>query len=201
MTETGDLSAANTGTTPVRAAHRFDEAALDRWLASNVAGYAGPLQVEQFRGGQSNPTYRLITPARSYVLRRKPPGVLLAGAHAVEREARVQAALFTAGFPVAQIHALCTDDSVIGTWFYVMDMVEGRIVWDATFPEVPRDERAAYFDAMNATLARLHSFDPAALGLADYGKPGNYFARQIVRWSRASTTRIATPGAIPCSTG
>jgi len=184
MNDTTDLSAANTGTTPVREAHRFDEAALDRWLAEHVAGYAGPLRVEQFRGGQSNPTYRLTTPARSYVLRRKPPGVLLAGAHAVEREARVQAALFAAGFPVAQVHALCTDDSVIGTWFYVMDMVEGRIVWDATFPEVPRDDRGAYFDAMNAALAQLHSFDPAALGLGDYGKPGNYFARQIARWSR-----------------
>jgi aminoglycoside phosphotransferase (APT) family kinase protein len=175
---------ANSGTTPVRDAHRFDEARLAAWLADNVAGYAGPLTVTQFKGGQSNPTYKLATPTRSYVLRRKPPGELLKGAHAVEREAQVLGALAAADFPVARVHGLCTDDAVIGTWFYVMDCVEGRIFWDASFPEVAREDRALYFDAMNATLARLHSLDYAAIGLADYGKAGNYFARQIGRWSK-----------------
>jgi aminoglycoside phosphotransferase (APT) family kinase protein len=173
----------NAGTTAVRPAHRFDEARLAAWMADNVAGYGGPLTVEQFKGGQSNPTYKLITPGRSYVLRRKPPGKLLKGAHAVEREAKVLSALGSVGFPVAHVHGLCTDDSVIGTWFFVMEMVEGRIFWDATFPEVTRDDRPAYFDAMNETLARLHRIDYAAVGLSDYGRPGNYFQRQIARWS------------------
>lgn len=175
---------ANAGTSAVRAAHRFDEAALARWMAEHVADFRGPLQVEQFQGGQSNPTYRLLTPTRSYVLRRKPPGPILQGAHAVEREARVLQALGQAGFPVPRLLGLCTDDSVIGTWFYLMELVEGRIFWDATLPDVGRQERPAYFEAMNETLARLHRIDAAAIGLADYGKPGNYFARQIARWSR-----------------
>ncbi|MCE7795414.1 phosphotransferase [Sphingobium sufflavum] len=174
---------ANAGTTPVRDAYRFDEAALARWMEGHVDGYAGPLTVEQFKGGQSNPTYKLITPARSYVLRRKPPGAILKGAHAVEREARVLGALHGTGFPVARVFGLCTDDAVIGSWFYVMEMVEGRIFWDATFPGVAREDRPAYFDAMNAAIARLHSLDYRALGLEDYGKPGNYFARQIGRWA------------------
>jgi len=171
------------GTVPVREQHRFDQAALERWMAQNVEGYAGPLTIDQFKGGQSNPTYRLHTPGRSYVLRRKPPGELLKGAHAVEREARVMAALGQVGFPVPRIHGLCTDDSVIGSWFFVMDLVEGRIFWDASFSDVVRDERAAYMDAMNATLAKLHTIDPAAIGLGDYGKAGGYVARQVARWS------------------
>lgn len=174
----------NVGTTAVREGYGFDEAALADWMRGHVPGYAGPLQVEQFRGGQSNPTYKLVTPGRTYVLRRKPPGLLLKGAHAVEREAKVLTGLEKAGFPVAHVHALCTDDAVIGTWFYVMDMVEGRIFWDATVPGVPAGERAAIFDAMNAAMASLHMVDYAAVGLADYGKSGNYFARQIARWSR-----------------
>jgi len=174
----------NSGTGAVRKAHRFDEAALARWMTANVEDYAGPLTVEQFKGGQSNPTYKLVTPRRSYVMRRKPPGILVKGAHAVDREARVLTALHGAGFPVARVHSLCTDDAVIGTWFYVMDMVEGRIFWDATFPDASREERPAYFDAMNATIAQLHDIDPEAVGLGDYGKPGDYFARQISRWSR-----------------
>ena len=180
----GGLTQANSGASAVREGFAFDEAALARWLADNVADFAGPLSVEQFKGGQSNPTYKLATPAKSYVLRRKPGGELLPGAHAVDREARVQARLGEAGFPVSKIHGLCTDGAVIGAWFYVMDMVEGRIFWDATFPDVQRDERPRYFDAMNETIARLHAFDPEAIGLGDYGKPGNYFARQISRWSR-----------------
>ncbi|QDC39420.1 phosphotransferase [Sphingobium fuliginis] len=176
--------AENAGTVAVREAHRFDEAGLARWMADHVEGYSGPLRVEQFRGGQSNPTYKLVTPGRHYVLRRKPPGRLVKGAHAVEREARVLSALGSAGFPVAHVHALCVDEGVIGTPFYVMDMVEGRIFWDASFPQVASHDRPAYFDAMNETLARLHSLDYAAIGLADYGRPGNYFQRQIDRWSR-----------------
>ena len=182
MTATGQN--ANAGTSAVREAYRFDQAALARWMETHVEGYAGPLSVEQFNGGQSNPTYRLVTPGRSYVLRRKPPGETLKGAHAVDREARVLTALGSTGFPVAHVHGLCTDESVIGSWFYVMEMVEGRIFWDATFPDVPRADRPAYFDAMNAAIARLHGIDPAAIGLADYGRPGNYFARQIARWSK-----------------
>ncbi|RVT94226.1 phosphotransferase [Sphingomonas crocodyli] len=174
----------NVGAGAIRADHRFDEAALARWMEANVDGFAGPLTVEQFKGGQSNPTYKLITPGRAYVLRRKPPGQLLKGAHAVDREARVIAALGTAGFPVPRMFGLCTDEAVIGTWFYVMEMVEGRIFWDATIPEVGNAERAALFDAMNATIADLHKVDYAAIGLGDYGRPGNYFARQIARWSQ-----------------
>ncbi len=175
---------ANAGTTAVREAYRFDEAALARWMADHVEGFKGPLTVEQFKGGQSNPTYKLVTPGRSYVLRRKPPGNTLKGAHAVDREARVLSALGGIGFPVARVFGLCTDESVIGSWFYVMDMVEGHIFWDATFPTVSNAERPAYFDAMNATIAGLHGINYAAIGLQDYGKPGNYFARQIGRWSR-----------------
>jgi len=152
-------------------------------MASNVQGFSGPLGVEQFKGGQSNPTYKLVTPGKTYVLRRKPPGVLLKGAHAIEREARVLRALETRGYPVPHVYGLCTDDGVIGTWFYVMECVDGRIIWDATFPSVSRAERPRYFDAMNETLARLHSVDYVAIGLADYGRPGNYFERQISRWS------------------
>ncbi len=174
----------NAGTTAVREGYRFDEARLEEWLSANVPNYQGPLSVEQFKGGQSNPTYKLNTPGRSYVLRRKPPGLLLKSAHAVDREYQVITALGKTGFPVARTYGLCTDDAVIGTWFYIMDCVDGRIVWDTTFPDVPTSERAAYFDAMNATIAQLHLIDSEAAGLGDYGKPGNYFARQIGRWSK-----------------
>lgn len=174
----------NSSTLPVRAGFELDVPRLDAWMRDHIADYRGPLSVEQFAGGQSNPTYRLITPDRSYVLRRKPPGQLLKGAHAVEREARVLSALTQVSFPVAKVYGLCTDDSVLGTWFYVMEMVEGRIFWDTALPELARGERAAYFDAMNETIASLHGLDYESLGLGDYGRPGNYFARQIDRWSR-----------------
>ena len=176
-------SAENSGTIEVRNAHRFDIAALERWMEQELADFRGPLGVEQFKGGQSNPTYKLITPTRSYVLRRKPPGKLLPGAHAVEREYRVIQALRRQGFPVANAFGLCTDEAVIGTAFYVMEMVEGRIFWEADLPQVSAAERRQYFDAMNATIAQLHSVDPVAAGLGDYGKAGNYFERQIGRWS------------------
>ncbi|MCJ2178722.1 phosphotransferase [Novosphingobium album (ex Hu et al. 2023)] len=178
------IAEANTGTSAVREGYAFDTAAMEGWLKEHVEGYAGPLTVEQFKGGQSNPTYKLVTPTRAYVLRRKPPGATLKGAHAVEREARVLTALHAQVFPVARVYGLCTDESVIGTWFYVMEMVEGRIFWDATVPGVSNEERAAIFDAMNQTIALLHSYDPETIGLGDYGKPGNYFARQVTRWSR-----------------
>ena len=178
------LAAANEGTAPVRDAHRFDEHELARWMAEHVPRYSGPLTVEQFKGGQSNPTYKLMTPSGTYVLRRRPPGLLLKGAHAVEREAQVLTALRAVDFPVPDVLALCLDNDVIGTAFYVMAMVEGRIFWDATLPEVAVDERAAIFDAMNATMARLHSINYQAIGLGDFGRPGNYFERQIARWSR-----------------
>jgi aminoglycoside phosphotransferase (APT) family kinase protein len=171
------------GTMPVREAHRFDEARLAEWMTGNIDGYCGPLRVSQFRGGQSNPTYELFTPKKNYVLRRKPPGKLLKGAHAIEREAKVLSALGSVAFPVAEVYGLCTDDAVIGTWFYVMEMVQGRVFWDATFPEVTREYRPRYFDAMNETLARLHRIDYNAIGLLEYGRPGNYFERQIKRWS------------------
>lgn len=180
----GADQAANEGTGAVRPGFEIDQAALALWLAQNIDGNFRSLRVEQFRGGQSNPTYRLITPQKSYVLRRKPPGPLIKGAHAIEREAQVLSALYKAGFPVAEVYGLCTDDQVIGSWFYVMEMVEGRIYWDATFPDVGRDRKAEYFDAMNATMAQLHGLDYLTLGLGDYGRPGNYFARQIDRWSR-----------------
>jgi aminoglycoside phosphotransferase (APT) family kinase protein len=178
-----DRTQANTGTRDVAERLRFDEAALARWLQGHVGDFRGPLTVSQFKGGQSNPTYRLDTPTRSYVLRRKPPGKLLPGAHAVEREYRVISALGSAGFPVPRIHGLCDDENVIGTPFYVMDLVEGRIIWEAQFPNLSREERAAHFDAMNATIARLHSFDPAELGLADFGKAAGFIERQVARWS------------------
>ena len=173
-----------TGTTAVRAAHRLDEARLADWLRAEVADFRGPLTVEQFRGGQSNPTYKLHTPERDYVLRRKPPGNLLRGAHAVEREAAVMRALAPTGFPVPTVHALCTDDAVLGTWFYVMDCVEGRVFWNGTLPDIARADRPLYYDALNATLAQLHRIEPLAVGLGDYGRPGNYFERQIARWSK-----------------
>ncbi|MGE3691025.1 MAG: phosphotransferase family protein [Novosphingobium sp.] len=174
----------NVGTSKVRDGLRFDEAALAGWMQSHIEGFSGPLKVEQFKGGQSNPTYAISTPEARYVLRRKPPGQLLPGAHDVLREARVQKALGTTGFPVAPIHGICEDESVIGTQFYIMGLIEGRIFWDSAFEEVPKEERRSYFDAMNATIARLHSVDYQVIGLGDYGKPGNYFARQIARWSR-----------------
>lgn len=179
-----DIKSANTGSTPVREGYGFDEAALTHWMEAHVDGFSGPLTVEQFKGGQSNPTYKLITPGRQYVLRRKPPGQLLKGAHAIEREAKVMAALGPTGFPVPRVFGICTDGAVIGTWFFVMELVEGRIFWDATFPNVPRDERPAYFDAMNAIIAQLHNLDYKDVGLGDYGRPGNYFERQIGRWSK-----------------
>ena len=181
----------NTGVEAVSAEYRIDQAALGRWMGEHVEEYRGPLTVLQFKGGQSNPTYLLQTPARRYVLRRKPPGKLLPSAHAVDREFRVISALHARGFPVAVPLLYCDDAAIAGTPFYLMDHVEGRVVWEPHMPEAQPGERAAVYDAMNATLARLHSFDPAALGLGDFGRGDNYVARQVERWSkqyRASET-------------
>ena len=180
-----ERTAANSGTRDVSERLRFDPAPLAAWMADHVAGFAGPLAISQFAGGQSNPTYRLDTRSgRAFVLRRKPPGTLLPGAHAVEREARVMAALGTAGFPVPRIHGLCEDAGLIGTPFFVMDLVDGRIIWDASFPGLTPAQRAAHYDAMNATIAALHRFDPATLGLGDYGRAGGFVERQVARWSK-----------------
>jgi aminoglycoside phosphotransferase (APT) family kinase protein len=179
------------GTMPVGEKHRFDVAALERWLTQNVEGYAGPLAVEQFRGGQSNPTYLLTAGGKRYVLRRRPPGKLLPSAHAVDREYRVMSALAPTAVPVPRTYGLCEDDAVIGTAFYVMEHVEGRVLWDPALPGMEPAERAAVFDEMNRVIAALHQVDYAAVGLGDYGKPGNYLARQVDRWTkqyRASET-------------
>ena len=162
----------------------IDEAALERFMAANVAGFAGPLTVAQFKGGQSNPTYRLDTPNALYVLRKKPPGPLLKGAHDVLREARVLRALAGTAVPVPPVVASSDDESVIGSAFFIMALVEGRIFWDTAFRDLPKADRAAHFDAMNATIAALHQISPVAVGLGDYGRPGNYFERQIGRWSK-----------------
>jgi aminoglycoside phosphotransferase (APT) family kinase protein len=179
------------GTREVREAHQFDIARLDEYLCDNVRDYGGPLSVRQFKGGQSNPTYLLDSPSGSYVMRRKPPGKLLKSAHAVEREYRVISALFDAGFPVPKPYVLCEDDTVVGTTFFIMEYVIGRIFWDLDLPGMECDERAAIYDHVNLTIARLHTLDHQEIGLGDYGRPGNYFERQVSRWSnqyRASKT-------------
>ena len=175
------------GTKPVEERHRIDVAALERFLGFRIS------QLEQFKGGQSNPTYRIqAADGRRFVLRRKPPGKLLPSAHAVDREYRVIKALHPTGFPVAKPHALCEDDSVIGTAFYVMDYVEGRVLWDPSLPGMTRGERAAIWDEQNRVISLLHTIDFAQVGLEGFGKPGNYIARQVERWSkqyRASETQ------------
>ena len=179
------------GTMAVQDKHRFDVERLALYMQANVQDFRGPLSVEQFKGGQSNPTFLLHTPAQSYVLRRKPPGKLLPSAHAVDREYRVTSALYTAGIPVARTFALCEDESVIGTAFYIMDYVEGRVLWDQALPGMQPAERTAIYNEMNRVIAALHQVKYAQIGLNDYGKPGNYLERQIGRWSkqyRASAT-------------
>jgi aminoglycoside phosphotransferase (APT) family kinase protein len=186
-----DRQADFSGTRAVARSHRFDEAVLEDYLRKHIVGFRGPIEVSQFKGGQSNPTYLLTSPYGRYVLRRKPPGKLLASAHAVDREHRVIAALHAQGFPVARPHLLCMDEGVIGTAFYVMDCVEGRVFWDPHAPGLSGSERAALFSSLNDTIARLHMVDYEAAGLSDFGRPQGYVARQIKRWSeqyRASET-------------
>ena len=166
-------------------------ARLDAWLSEHVPGYRGPLEARAFAEGQSNPTYLLTTPGRRYVLRRQPVGVLLKSAHAVDREARVQAALRDTPVPVAEILQLCTDPAVVGTMFYVMEHVEGRVFWDPALPELSPAERGTVYDEMNRVLAAIHGVDVAAVGLSDFGRPEGWFARQLRRWTeqyRASQT-------------
>ena len=171
----------------------LDIASLESYLADNLPGFAGPLQTEKFPGGQSNPTFKLSAGGTDYVLRRKPPGELLKSAHAVDREYRVITALRDTDVPVPNTYLLCEDDNVIGSMFYIMEYKEGRILWDPQLPEAKDNaDRAAIYDAMNQTLAALHNVDVDAVGLTDYGRPGNYFERQLSRWSkqyRASETR------------
>ncbi len=169
---------------PVLANHRFDEARLAAYLASALPGFVGPLTVRQFQGGQSNPTFYLSTPGRAYVLRKKPPGVLLPSAHAVDREYAVQSALAGTDVPVSRMRLLCRDDSVIGTMFYVMDHMPGRVFADRTLAGVAPADRAAMYDAMNRTMAALHRVDWRAAGLEGYGRPTGYVIRQIDRWTR-----------------
>jgi aminoglycoside phosphotransferase (APT) family kinase protein len=186
-----DRQAAFSGTKDLAGGLAIDVARLEAFLAARLSDFAPPLSVRQFKGGQSNPTYLLETPAGRYVLRRKPPGKLLPSAHAVDREFRVISALHARGFPVAAPVLYCDDVSIAGTAFYLMDHVEGRVIWEPHMPSAEPAERAAVYDAMNATLARLHSFDPTALGLSDFGRGDNYVARQVERWSkqyRASET-------------
>jgi len=167
------------GTKPVEERHRIDVGALENYLNFKIA------QIEQFKGGQSNPTYRIVAAdGRRFVLRRKPPGKLLPSAHAVDREYRVIKALHPTGFPVAKPHALCEDDSVIGTAFYVMDCVEGRVLWDQSLPGMSRPERAAIWDELNRIIALLHTLDYPEIGLEGFGKPGNYIERQVARWTK-----------------
>ena len=172
------------GTRPVSNEQAFDLARLAQYLREHVDGYSGELTVEQFKGGQSNPTFRLAAGGKHYVLRRKPPGVLLPSAHAVDREFRVISALANTSVPVARAYALCEDLSVIGTMFYVMDCVEGRILWDPSLPGMSNVERGAHYAEMNRVIAELHQVDPSTIGLAEFGKPGNYLERQIARWTK-----------------
>jgi aminoglycoside phosphotransferase (APT) family kinase protein len=188
-----------TGTRAVSESHAFDVAALERYLKQHLHGFASSLAdrltVTQFKGGQSNPTYQLSTGSNSYVMRTKPgpAAKLLPSAHAIEREFRVMHALAGSAVPVAQMHLLCEDESIIGRAFYVMQFVGGRVLWDQSLPGLTAQQRGDVYDEMNRVIAALHSIDPAAVGLADYGKPGNYFDRQIGRWSKQFVASVTEP--------
>jgi aminoglycoside phosphotransferase (APT) family kinase protein len=184
-----------TGTRPVTGQHAFDVGALAAWLQAHLPGFAGPLAVEQFKGGQSNPTFKLLTPGATYVMRSKPgPSArLLPSAHAIEREFRVMAALAGHGVPVPAMLTLCEDESVVGRAFYVMSFVDGRVLWDQSLPGMTRSERGAIYDEMNRVIAALHCVDIAAAGLSDYGRPGNYFDRQIARWGKQYQASVTQP--------
>jgi aminoglycoside phosphotransferase (APT) family kinase protein len=183
------------GTRPVSGTHAFDVPALQAWLTQNLPGFAGPLSVEMFKGGQSNPTYKLITPSRQYVMRAKPGPVakLLPSAHAIEREFAVMSGLHGTDVPVAQMHVLCDDESVIGRAFYVMEFVQGRVLWDQSLPGMTPTQRGEIYDEMNRVMAALHKVQFAERGLANYGKPGNYIERQVSRWSKQYVASITQP--------
>ncbi len=183
------------GTRPVSDKHAFDVDALAAWLATHLDGFKGPLTVEMFKGGQSNPTYKLLTPGQSYVMRAKPGPVarLLPSAHAIEREFAVMSGLQGTDVPVPRMHCLCEDESVIGRAFYVMEFMQGRVLWDQSLPGMGNAERGAIYDEMNRVIAALHTVRFAERGLASYGKPGNYFERQIGRWSKQYIASITQP--------
>ncbi len=186
-----EAQSAWTGTIAVEERDRLDLDRLAAWMTANVARFVGPLSYAKFAGGQSNPTYRLSSPSGDYVLRRKPFGPLLPSAHAVDREYRVIAGLHPTGFPVPRPYGLCEDPDLIGSAFYVMELVVGRTLWDGTLPDMTPPQRRAHYDAITDTLAALHNVDYGAAGLEAYGKPGNYFERQVGRWTkqyRASET-------------
>ncbi|HYD95516.1 MAG TPA: phosphotransferase family protein [Noviherbaspirillum sp.] len=174
------------GTRPVSERQKFDLGAMQAYMREHVEGFSGELTVEQFKGGQSNPTFKLTADGKSYVLRTKPgpAAKLLASAHAIDREFRVMDALNKAGFPAARQYALCLDEAIIGRAFYIMEFVDGRVLWDQSMPGMSQADRAAHYDEMNRVISQLHTIDYAAIGLADYGKPGNYFVRQIDRWTK-----------------
>lgn len=174
------------GTKPVAERQKFDVPTLQDYMRSHVEGFTGELVIAQFKGGQSNPTFKLSAGDRHYVLRTKPgpAAKLLPSAHAIDREFRVMDALNKAGFPVPRQYTLCTDESLIGRAFYIMDFIDGRVLWDQSLPGMRQEERAAHYDEMNRVIAQLHTIDYAAIGLAAFGKPGNYFERQIDRWSK-----------------
>jgi aminoglycoside phosphotransferase (APT) family kinase protein len=172
----------NNGTIPVLEKHQFDVAALQAFMQANVEAYSGSLSVEEFAGGQSNPTYSLEAGGKQYVLRRKPPGTLLKSAHAVDREYKVLTALQGTNVPTARTYAFCDDESVIGTMFYVMEYLDGRVIWDASAGDYDAAERGGFWDSANAAVARLHSVDFESVGLSDFGKHSDYVARQLSRW-------------------
>jgi aminoglycoside phosphotransferase (APT) family kinase protein len=186
---------ANAGTKPVAEQHAFDTAALERYLAARLEDFRGPLTVEQFKGGQSNPTFKLITPEQAYVMRSKPgpAAKLLASAHAIDREFRVMSALHETDVPVPRMHLLCEDESVIGRAFYVMEFMPGRVLWDQSLPAFDNAGRGRIYDEMNRVIAALHAVDVKAVGLETYGKPGNYFERQIGRWTKQYLASITQP--------
>ncbi|MBK88522.1 MAG: phosphotransferase family protein [Gammaproteobacteria bacterium] len=170
--------------TQVREAHKFDEAALTRYMQAHVEDFNGPLTIKQFEGGQSNPTFQLITPSRTYVMRKQPPGELLPSAHQVDREYKVMAALWATPVPVPKMYCLCEDVSIIGTKFYIMEMVEGRLFTETRLPSCSKSERSAIYLDLARVLAELHNVDPLTVGLGEFGRPGNYYERQIGRWSK-----------------
>ena len=182
-------------TKPVTEQHAFDTAALQRHLEAHLDGFSGPLTIEQFSGGQSNPTFKLITPTCVYVMRSKPApkAKLLPSAHAIEREFTVMRGLQGSEVPVPKMHLLCEDESVIGRAFYVMEFMPGRVFWEQSLPEIEPSQRALYYDEMNRVMAALHRVDVIAVGLANYGKPGNYFERQIGRWTKQYQASVTQP--------
>nr|WP_310627956.1 phosphotransferase [Limnohabitans sp.] len=182
-------------TQPMHEMHSIDTAKLTAWLNAHLPGFKGPVSLERFKGGQSNPTYQLITPDQTYVMRTKPGPVakLLPSAHAIEREFKVMQGLYGTDVPVPQMHVLCEDESIIGRAFYVMAFVQGRVLWDQTLPSLNNMARASIYDEMNRVIAALHTVPFAQRGLENYGRPGNYFERQIGRWSKQYAASVTQP--------